>query len=91
MSGTWASGSQQQWVSRNADVGYGGGGVWNMVWVGSTGAPSSHCSNNGDAPETTVDVTPTIAEKPYLVKENGRYILMRPRVEFNKVGHTAGW
>ncbi len=69
----------------------GEGGVWNMVWVGSPGAPTSHCSNSGGSPYTTIAATPVIAEKPYLVKENGFYKLMRPKVEFNKVGHTVGW
>jgi hypothetical protein len=63
-----------------------------MVWVGSPGAPVSFCSNiSGKTPTTTVDTAPVVVEKPYIIKENGTFKLMRPKAEFNKVGHTAGW
>lgn len=26
-----------------------------------------------------------------MIKENGKYKLMRPKVEFNKVSHTKNW
>ena len=63
-----------------------------MVFVGTPNAPAEHCGNTNYVPPITkVDVTPTVAEKPYLVKENGKYILMRPKVEFNKVGPTPNF
>jgi hypothetical protein len=40
VAGSVQSGSQQQWLNRNVEIG--GGfpqGVWNMVFVGCTGAP----------------------------------------------------
>lgn len=92
VSGSVAPGSQQQWFSRNADIGSGNGGVWNMVWVGCPGAPASHCGNAGGAtPASTVESAPVVVEKPYLVLDGSSYKLMRPKAEWNKVGHTAGW
>lgn len=93
VSGSVTTGSQQQWFTRNADIGSAPQGVWNMVYVGTPNAPKTHCGNFGDgqAPITNVAAAPTVVEKPYLVKENGVYKLMRPKVEYNKVGHTANW
>ncbi len=91
VSGAVTPGSQQQWFSRNSNIGRSDGGVWNMVWVGSPGAPDSHCSNQGGNPISKVDIAPVVLEKPYIIKDGTSYKLMRPRVEFNKVGHTAGW
>jgi hypothetical protein len=62
-----------------------------MVYVGSPGAPASHCSNEGDIPVSTVTESPVVLEKPYIVADGSSYKLMRPKVEYNKVGHTAGW
>jgi len=45
VTGKVVSGSQQQYIIRNSEMGEWSGGVWNMVFVGSTGAPESHCSN----------------------------------------------
>jgi hypothetical protein len=67
------------------------GGVWNMVFVGSKNAPPSHCSNSGGIPTTNIAATPIIAEKPYIVFENNKYLLMRPNVEHNKVGVTSNY
>jgi hypothetical protein len=59
-----------------------------MVYVGSPGAPTSHCSNTGGIPNSTVAQAPVVLEKPYIVSDGSSYKLMRPRVEYNKVGHT---
>ena len=90
--GTVTSGSQQQFISRNVEMEKWETGVWNMVFVGSKGAPQSHCGNQGGAgPYTTVDATPIIAEKAYIVADGNSYKLMKPKVEKNKVGNTPGW
>uniref|UniRef100_A0A0K6SAJ1 Pectate lyase superfamily protein domain-containing protein n=2 Tax=Chromera velia CCMP2878 TaxID=1169474 RepID=A0A0K6SAJ1_9ALVE len=76
------SGSQQQWLSRNSQI-QGGweGSNWNIVFVGTTGAPPSHCGKDGGQPYVTVDETPLIAEKPFLsVDERGQYSLLVPPV-----------
>jgi hypothetical protein len=88
VTGKVVSGSQQQYIIRNSEMGEWSGGVWNMVFVGSTGAPESHCSNSGSPPATTVEETPLIAEKAYIVSEGEGFSLMVPRVEQNKVGVT---
>jgi hypothetical protein len=48
------------------------GGVLNMVFVGSKGAPESHCGNSFEdaIPSTNVGATPIIAEKPYIVAQD---------------------
>jgi hypothetical protein len=63
-----------------------------MVFVGTTGGPESHCGNlDGAIPSTNIDATPIIAEKPYLVAQGDQFMLMKPRVETNKVGVTSGF
>lgn len=92
VSGNVVQGSQQQWFTRNSNIGSGVGGVWNMVYVGTPGAPESHCGNaNGTTPVSTVPSAPVVLEKPYIIADGSSYKLMRPKAEFNKVGHTAGW
>ena len=55
------SGSQQQYILRNDNIGSWTGSNWNMVFVGSTGVPGQSFPTY-----TTVGSTPTISEKPYL-------------------------
>jgi len=90
--GTINSGSQQQFLFRNSDFGTWKGGNWNMVFVGTKNAPQSHCSNKGGIPATTVDETPLIVEKPYIVSNGSKgYSLMVPKMESNKVGTTPDY
>jgi len=43
-----------------------------MVFVGTKGAPETHCGNdNGTIPATTIDASPLISEKPYIVEKGG--------------------
>jgi len=93
VSGTITSGSQQQWFTRNTQLGNWAGGVWNMVFVGNSGhATPDHCSNAGGNPWTTVGQTPVIAEKPYIaINAQGKYTLRVPHVETNKVGPTSNY
>ena len=42
--GTVAAGSQQQWLTRNSEIGQGWQeAVWNMCFLGVEGAPDAHC------------------------------------------------
>jgi len=92
VSGKVLFGSQQQWMSRNSVVASSLNGVWNIVWVGCSGAADSHCGNdNGSTPTTNVYKSPVVLEKPYIILEGTQFKLMRPKVEFNKVGTTNGW
>jgi hypothetical protein len=56
---------QQQWITRNSTMGAWTGAVWNMVFVGTPKAPT------GALPNTNVDNTPRIQEKPYLTYDQG--------------------
>jgi|WetSurMetagenome_2_1015567.scaffolds.fasta_scaffold00055_50 hypothetical protein len=72
--GSVSSGSQQQYFSRNDVYGSWGGQVWNMVFVGVTGAPTENGVNR-----TVVPKTPLIAEKPFLnIDRSGNYFIMVP-------------
>ena len=62
--GTVVNGSQQQWLTRNSEVGAWSNGVWNQVFAGTVGAPSE--AGFPTPPYTTLDETPVSREKPYL-------------------------
>lgn len=90
ITGTAVSGSQQQYFIRNSDLNW-QGGVWNMVFLGTNGAPPSHCSRD-DASQTLPIVnagsTPSIAEKPFVtVTSSGKFNLNVPQVKSNTQGH----
>lgn len=95
VAGTVYSGSQQQFFTRNTQLGAWVGGNWNMVFAGNSPAsavPPVHCSNNnGSWPITSLTATPVIAEKPYLVYNatTNLYAIAVPPVQFNKVGPTT--
>ncbi|WP_199905240.1 pectate lyase family protein [Nocardioides sediminis] len=58
------NGSQQQWITRNSEVGNWSNGVWNQVFAGTVGAPSEE--GFPTPPYTTLDTTPVSREKPFL-------------------------
>lgn len=79
------SGSQQQWMSRNALLGKWSNAVWNMVFVGVPNAPTKWPSY------TAVDKTPLIAEKPFIyVNEAGKYFVKVPPVVKDSDGVNWG-
>ena len=58
-----------------------------MVFAGVAGAPPSHCSNQGGGPFTTVDSSPTVAEKPFItIDGTGKFTLEVPQVKNESVG-----
>jgi hypothetical protein len=70
------SGSQQQWFTRNSELGSWGGGVWNMVFVGTVNAPGGAWPG---APYTVVPSTPLVQEKPFLFLDpTGSFSVMVP-------------
>lgn len=80
------SGSQQQWLSRNDTFGSWNGSNWNMVFVGTEGAPAQSFPT---PPHTTVDRTPVIREKPFLtVDRHGSYQVFVPALRTNSTGTT---
>ena len=82
---TVISGSQQQWYTRNSEVGSWTNGVWNQVFSGVVGAPSEE--GFPTPPYTTLDKTPVSREKPYLfVDSRGRYAVRVPSAHRNTSG-----
>ncbi|MGW1618826.1 RICIN domain-containing protein [Streptomyces sp. NPDC002172] len=78
------SGSQQQWLTRNSQLGSWTGSNWNMVFVGSTGVPSTTFPS---PPDTTVAQSPTSREKPFLyVDGSGNYQVFVPSTRSNSSG-----
>jgi hypothetical protein len=80
------SGSQQQWISRNAQWGSWTGHVWNMVFLG---IPSNLPGGTWpDTPNTFVSPTPVSREKPFLTFDGTRYSVFVPALRTNTTGTT---
>jgi len=80
------SGSQQQWLTRNSALGSWNGSNWNMVFVGTGGAPTNSFPN---PPYTTIDATPVIREKPFLfVNRRGAWNVFVPALRSKAQGTT---
>lgn len=80
------NGSQQQWLTRNSELGGGwSNAVWNQVFAGVDGAPSEQ--NFPTEPYTTLETTPVSREKPYLfVDDEGRYQVRVPAAQTDTRG-----
>ncbi|GAA4657706.1 MULTISPECIES: chitobiase/beta-hexosaminidase C-terminal domain-containing protein [Amycolatopsis] len=84
VSGQAASVSQQQWYTRDSSLGSWSGGVWNMVFSGTTGAPPTTFPN---PPETTLATTPVSRDVPYLYLDgSGKYRVFLPSLRTNASG-----
>jgi hypothetical protein len=80
------SGSQQQWISRNAQWGSWTGHVWNMVFVG---IPNNLPGGTWpDTPNTFVSPTPISREKPFLFLNGANYAVFVPALRTNTSGIT---
>lgn len=78
------SGTQQQWLTRNSQLGSWTGSNWNMVFVGSQGVPGTSFPN---PPYTTVDRSPVVREKPFLtVDATGAYKVVVPATRNDSTG-----
>jgi hypothetical protein len=86
VSGLTASASQQQWYTRDTNYGSWSGGVWNMVFSGTIGAPANTFPN---PPETTLATTPVSRDVPYLyIDSSGNYRVIEP-TRPARAGRTA--
>ncbi|GAA2698236.1 MULTISPECIES: discoidin domain-containing protein [Actinoplanes] len=83
ISGSEGQYSQQQWFTRNSQIGSNTNAVWNQAFVGVTGAPSGAFPN---PPYTTIAQTPVIREKPYLYLAGGDYAVFVPSLQTNSSG-----
>jgi hypothetical protein len=78
------SGSQQQFLTRDSQMGSWSGSNWNMVFVGDQGAPAQSFPTY-----TNVSSSPTIREKPFLyVDSSGNYQVFVPGLQTNASGTT---
>lgn len=80
------SGPQQQWFTRNTEMGKWVGGNWNMMFVGVNGAPDE---NWPEKPYTTIKETPVIREKPFLSFDGKGFNVKIPALKQNSSG--ADW
>ncbi|MER7673253.1 hypothetical protein ABTY61_33000 [Kitasatospora sp. NPDC096128] len=84
VAGQASSSSQQQWYTRDSSLGSWSGGVWNMVFSGTGGAPANTFPN---PPETTLGTTPVSRDVPYLyVDGTGRYRVFLPSLRTDASG-----
>ena len=85
--GTIASGSQQQFLTRNNDQNW-NGASWNMVFVGDGTAPDPSWPHPA---YTITEKTPVIREKPFLYLDGaGNYLVMVPALKSGSQGHSWG-
>jgi hypothetical protein len=81
--GNITSGPQQQWFTRNSDIGNWIGGNWNMMFVGVNGAPAEKWP---ELPYTTINETPFVREKPFLTFNGKGFNVMVPQLKQNSKG-----
>ncbi len=82
--GRVVSGSQQQWYTRNSELGSWAGSVWNMVFQGVQGAPPPNFPNPS---HTVINTTPLQREKPFLYLDGtGTYRVFVPALQANTTG-----
>ncbi len=78
------SGTQQQWLTRNSQIGGWAGSNWNMVFVGVKGAPPASFPK---PPYVVVDRAPVEREKPFLqIARDGNYRVFVPAVTHGSAG-----
>ncbi len=86
--GRVSSGSQQQWFTRNAKIGGWSGSVWNMVFSGVENAPATTDYAKGGNKYTSLDATPLVREKPYLIFNDGSYAIAVPALKRDSSGYA---
>ena len=85
--GVVGSGSQQQWFTRNSNIGEWSNVNWNMVFMAVDHPFISAWPNTRS---TVFDTTPRVREKPFLyVDEGGRYRVFVPALQENVPAGTT--
>lgn len=77
------AGGQQQWFTRNVELGTWDRGSWNMMFMGTINPPEAAWPNN---PYTVINETPIIREKPYLVINGNEFMVRKPGLKINSAG-----
>jgi hypothetical protein len=87
--GITINGSQQQWLTRDSELGdVWTNGVWNQVFSGVVGAPPEGFPT---PPYTTLPTSPVTREKPFLyVDTSGDYRVFVPALRHDTAGTTWG-
>lgn len=81
--GVVINGPQQQWITRNSQVGVWTNAVWNQVFSGVVGAPAQ------SFPFTTLATSPVTREAPFLyVNSSGAYNVFVPAVQHDSRGNS---
>src|SRR6202040_3028724 len=84
VTGQASSVSQQQWYTKDSNLGSWSGSVWNMVFSGVNGAPAQ---SYPPPPMTTLATTPVARDIPYLyVDSSGNYNVFEPSLRTNGAG-----
>ena len=85
--GQASSGPQQQWYTRNSELGSWSGSVWNQAFTGVEGAPETTFPSPAI---TTVDTTAVSREKPFLyVDDADDWHVFAPALQQDSTG--ASW
>lgn len=79
--------SQQQWYTRDSQVGGWENAVWNMVFSGVKGAPAHSFP---DPQYTTLESTPVSREKPFLYLDGEEYAVFVPETRTDASGPSWG-
>jgi hypothetical protein len=80
------AGTQQQFFTRNTDLGSWKSGSYNELFVGDNGAPTSNWPQNS---YSVVAQTPVVREKPYLyIDGSGNYFVRVPSTLANSQSYT---
>jgi hypothetical protein len=84
--GVVINGSQQQFLTRNREVGFWTNAVWNQVFSGVKGAPAQSFPH---PPYTTLPTSPVTREVPFLyIDSSGRYNVFVPALQHDSMGTT---
>jgi hypothetical protein len=85
--GVITNGSQQQWITRNTELGEWSNAVWNQFFAGVSGAPDD--ATYPDPAYTTLEKTPLSREKAFLyIDDNGEYNVRVPFAQRDSSGIT---
>ncbi|WP_210415845.1 discoidin domain-containing protein [Humibacter ginsenosidimutans] len=84
VAGQVVNGSQQQWYTRDSEIGSWSSAVWNQVFSGVTGAPSD--TTYPSPAYTTLSTTPESREAPFLYVDGGEYRVFVPNARQNASG-----
>ncbi len=76
-------GPQQQWFTRNSEWGSYIKGIWNIMTLGVPNPPKE---NWPETPYLSLDKTPRIREKPYLISSKKNISLVIPELKTNSSG-----